>query len=176
MLEREEEDRKIRDATADKKGGGRGKCYTCGSKEHFAHKHWGLCRSLEHRTRDCEQQGVEKGAILAKINVPANSEVGSAVATIGVARGDGKNKLDSDSDASFHMFHTQGGTTAYKKAPAGTTVEAADGTILLVDGSGTVEVDLDQPGTMTKPVKMVSVAFVPGLSRNLLSTRKAVEQ
>ena len=36
--------------------------------------------------------------------------------------------------------------------------------------------DLDQPGTTTKPVKMVSDAYVPGLSRNLLSTRKAVEQ
>ena len=45
-----------------------------------------------------------------------------------------------------------------------------------VDGSGTDEVDLDQPGTTTKPIKMVSVAYVPGLSRNLLSTRKAVEQ
>ena len=36
--------------------------------------------------------------------------------------------------------------------------------------------DLDQPGTTAKPVKMVAVAYVPGLSRNLLSTRKAVEQ
>ena len=34
----------------------------------------------------------------------------------------------------------------------------------------------DQPGTTTKPVKMVSVAYVPGVSRNLLSTREAVEQ
>ena len=66
--------------------------------------------------------------------------------------------------------------TAYKKAPAGTTVEAADQTILSVDGFGTVEVNLDQPGTMTKPMRMVSVGYVPGLSRNLLSTRKEVEQ
>ena len=66
--------------------------------------------------------------------------------------------------------------TAYNKAPAGTTVEVADGTILQVYGFGTVEVDLDQPGTTTKPVKVVSVAYVPGLSRNRLSTRKAVEQ
>ena len=44
------------------------------------------------------------------------------------------------------------------------------------DGFGTVEVDLDQPGTMTKPVKMAAVAYVPGLSRNLMSTRKGVEQ
>ena len=35
-----------------------------GSEEHFAHKHCGLCRSLEHRTRDCEERGAEKGAIL----------------------------------------------------------------------------------------------------------------
>ena len=33
-----------------------------------------------------------------------------------------------------------------------TTVEVADGTILPVDGFETVEVDLDQPGTTTKPV------------------------
>ena len=62
------------------------------------------------------------------------------------------------------------------QAPARTTVEVANGTILPVNGFGTIEVDLDQPGTTTKPVKMVSVAYVPGLSRNLLSTRKAVEQ
>ena len=66
--------------------------------------------------------------------------------------------------------------TVYKKAPAETTVEVADGTILPVDGFGTVEVDLDQPGTTTKTVKVVFVAYVPGLSRNLLSTCKAVEQ
>ena len=74
------------------------------------------------------------------------------------------------------MSHSQAGRTAYKKAPTGTTVEVAGGTILPVDGFGTVEVNLDQPGTTTKPVKIVSAAHVPGLSRNLLSTRKAVEQ
>ena len=74
------------------------------------------------------------------------------------------------------MSHTQARVTAYKKAPPGTTVEVTDGTILPVDGFGTIEVDLDQPGTTTKPVKMVAVAYVPGLSWNLLSTRKAVEQ
>ena len=67
---------KSRDAAADKKGGGRGKCYVCGSKEHFAHKHCGLCRSLEHRTHDYEERRAEKGAMLAKMNVSANSEVG----------------------------------------------------------------------------------------------------
>ena len=43
------------------------KCYVCGSEEHFAHKHCGLCRSLELRIRDCERRGAEKGAMLAKI-------------------------------------------------------------------------------------------------------------
>ena len=43
------------DAAADKRGGGRGKCYTCRSEEHFSHKHCGLCRSLEQRTRGCEK-------------------------------------------------------------------------------------------------------------------------
>ena len=66
--------------------------------------------------------------------------------------------------------------TAYKKVSAGTTVEVADGTILPVDRFGTLEVDLDQPGTTTKPAKMVSVEYMPGLLKNLLSTRKAVEQ
>ena len=98
------------------------------------------------------------------------------VATTGEARGDGKEKWDSDSGASFHMFHAQAGMTAYKKAPARTTVEVADGTILPVDRFGTVEVDLDQQGTTTKSVKMTSVAYVPRLSWNLLSTRKAIEQ
>ena len=36
--------------------------------------------------------------------------------------------------------------------------------------------DLDQPGHTTKMVKMNDVSYVPGLSRNLLSTIKAVEQ
>ena len=78
------------DAAADKKGGGMGKCYVCGSKEHIAHKHCGLCRRLEHRTRDCEERGAKKSAMLTKISVPANSEVGLVAATIRAARGDGK--------------------------------------------------------------------------------------
>ena len=49
--------------------------------------------------------------------------------------------------------------TAYKRASVRTTFEV--GTILPVNGSGTVEVDLDQPGTTTKPVNMVSVEYLP---------------
>ena len=45
-----------------------------------------------------------------------------------------------------------------------------------MDGFRTVEVDLNQLGTTTKPVKMVSVAYVLGLLQNLLSARKAAEQ
>ena len=94
------------DAATDKKSGGRAKCYVCGSEEHFAHKHCGLCRSLEHQTRDCEERGTEKGAILAKKDVAAIADVGLVVATIGMARGDGKEKWDSNSGASFRMSHT----------------------------------------------------------------------
>ena len=56
--------------------------------------------------------------MLAKTNVPANTEVGLVVATTGEAFGNGKNKYDSDSGTSFHMSHTQSGISAYKKAPA----------------------------------------------------------
>ena len=73
------------------------------------------------------------------------------------------------------MFHTQAEIAAYKNVPAGTSVKVADRIILPVGGFGTVEVDLDQPGTTTKPVKRVSVGYVPSLSRILLSTCKAVE-
>ena len=45
-----------------------------------------------------------------------------------------------------------------------------------MDGFGKIEVDLDQPGHTTKMVKTDDVAYVLGLSRNLLSTTKAVEQ
>ena len=79
--------------------------------------------------------------------------------------------------ASVNISHTQAGMVAYKKTPAGTTVEVVDGTIFPVDGFGTVEVDLDQPGATTKPpVEIVAIACVPGLSWNLLSTRKSVGQ
>ena len=98
--------------------------------------------------------------MLVKINVPVNHEVGMVGVTIRAARGDGKKEWDSDSGASFHISHKKAEMTAYKRAPAGTTVELADWTILPVDGFGTVEVDLDQPGTTTKPVKTVSAAYV----------------
>ena len=52
------------------------------------HKHCGLCRSLEHRTHGCEERGTEKGAMLAKINVPANTEVVLVAVTTGAVRGD----------------------------------------------------------------------------------------
>ena len=105
--------------------------------------------------------------------MPANSELGLVAAAIGEARGDGKEKWKVDSSAPFHRPHTRTGIIAYKKAPEGTTVKVADGTNLPVDGFGTVEVDLNQPGITTKPVKMVSVAYVPYILRNLFSTLKA---
>ena len=61
-------------ATDDRKeGGGNGRCYICGSEEHLAHRHCGLCKSLEHRTRDCEERGAEKGAMLAKTDCAGGS-------------------------------------------------------------------------------------------------------
>ena len=58
-----------------KEGSGSGKWYICGSQEHLAHRHCGLCKSLEHRTRDCKERRAEKGAMLAKLTVPAVPEV-----------------------------------------------------------------------------------------------------
>ena len=163
-------------ADDNKKGGGSGRCYICGGEEHLAHRHCGLCKSLEHRTRDCEERGAEKSAMLAKLTVPAAPEVRAVAAMMGAARSDRKEEWESDSGATFHMSHTRAGLSAYKKASPGTDVEIADGNILPVDGFGRPEVDLDQPGNTTKMVKMDDVAYVPGLSRDLLSTVKAVEQ
>ena len=114
---------------------------------------------MEHRTRDCEEREAEKGAMMTKINVPANDEMTVVAATTGVARGDGKEERDSDSGASFHMFHTQTRLTACKKEPAGTTFDIFDGTIFPVDRFGTIEVDLDQPGTTIKTVKIIVCAI-----------------
>ena len=87
----------------------------CGSEEHFSHEHCGLCRSPGHRTRDCEERSAEKGAMSAKINVPANTKVGLVAATTGVAREDGKEKWDWDSGASFYTSHTQAGMTVLQE-------------------------------------------------------------
>ena len=164
-------------ATDDRKeGGGNGRCYIFGSEEYLAHRHCGLCKSLGHRTQDCKERGAEKGAMLAKLAVPVVPEVRAVAAMVGAARSDRKEEWESDSGATFHISHTRAGMSAYKKASPGTNVEIADGNILPVDGFGRIEVDLDQPGHTTKMVKMDEVAYLPGLSRNLLSTVKAVEQ
>ena len=135
-----------------------------------------MCKSLEHRTQDCEERGAEQGAMLAKLTVPVVPEVRAVAAMVGAARSDRKQEWESDSGATFHMSHTRAGTSAYKKASPGTNVEIADSNILPVDGFGGIEVDLDQPGHTTKMMKMDDVVYVPRLSRNLLSTVKAVEQ
>ena len=108
----------------------------------------------------------------AKLTVPAVTEVRVVAAMVGEARGDRKEEWESDSGAIFHMSHTLAGMSAYKKASPGTTVEIADGNIVPVDGFGRIEGDLGQSGHPTKMVKMDDVAYVPGLSRNLLSTIK----
>ena len=114
--------------------------------------------------------------MLAKPTVPVVPKVRAVAAMVGAARSDRKEERDLDSGATFHTSHTRAGMSAYKKASLGTNVEIADGNILPVDGFGRIGVDLDQPGYTTKMVKMDDVAYVPGLSRNLLSTVKAVEQ
>ena len=86
-----------------KKGGGSGRCYICGNEEHLAHRHCGLCKSLEHRTRDCKERGPEKDAMLAKLTVPAVPEGRAVVAMVGAARGDRKEEWELDSGATFHM-------------------------------------------------------------------------
>ena len=60
------------------------------SEEHLAHRHCGLCKSFEHRTRDCKERGAAKGAILAKLTVPAVPEVRAVAAMVGAAHGDRK--------------------------------------------------------------------------------------
>ena len=159
-----------------KEGGGSGRCYICGSEEHLAHRHCGLYKSFEHQTRECEEHGAEKGATLAKLTLPAVPKVRAVAAMVGTARGDRKEEWESDSGATIHTSHTRAGMSANKKASPGTNVEIADGNVLPVDVFGRSEVDLDQPGHITKTVKIDDVAYVPGLSRNLLSTVKAMEQ
>ena len=91
-------------ATDQKRGGGRGKYYVCGSEEDFAHKECDLCKSLEHRTLDCEQRGAKKGVMLAKLNVPANSELGPMAVMVGAAHRGIKKEWESDSGAGFHIY------------------------------------------------------------------------
>ena len=74
------------------------------------------------------------------------------------------------------MSHTRAETAAYKKASPGTTIGVTDGTVLPVEGFGAIKMDLDQLSTTTKPVKRVAVTYVPGLSRDLLSPCKAMDQ
>ena len=76
--------------------------------------------------------------------MPASSETGLMAAVVGEGHGEGNEEWGSDSGATSHMPHTLLGMITYKKASPGTTVEVAKGTILPVDGFGTVEVDLDQ--------------------------------
>ena len=85
------------------------------------------------------------------MNVPANSEVGLVAAMVEAAHGDSKDEQDSDSGATFHRSHARTGMIAYKTASPGTSVEVANGTILSVDGFGTIKVGMDQPGSTTKP-------------------------
>ena len=73
------------------------------------------------------------------------------------------------------MSHTRAGIRAYEKASPVTMVEVADETIPSVDEFGTIELDLDQPGSITKPVKITTVAYGPGPLRNLLSILKALK-
>ena len=129
------------DAAADRKGGGKGKCYVYGSEDHLAHKNYGLCKSLEHRTRECEEREAEKGTMLAKLNVPAISEVGPMAEMMGAARVGSEEECESDSGPAFHMPHTRAGMTAYKKASPRTTAQVADGNILPVYGFWRLEVN-----------------------------------
>ena len=114
--------------------------------------------------------------MLAKLNVPTNSELGPMAAMIGKAHSGIKEKWESGFDATFHMSHTRAGMSIYKKALPGTTVEVVDGNTLPVEGYEAIDVDLDQPGSTTNSMRMVAVVYVPKRSRNLLSTLKAVEQ
>ena len=63
--------------------------------------------------------------------------------------------------------------TEYKRASPETTVEVADGNILPVNGLGTLEVNLDLIRPSWRGLSVV--AYVLGLSRNVLPTLKTVE-
>lgn len=74
------------------------------------------------------------------------------------------------------MSYTRNGMLNYKTASPGMNVEVIDGIILQADRFGKSEVDLDQPGSTTRRIRMDDVAYVPELSRNLPSTLKAEEK
>ena len=90
-----------------------GRCYICGDEEHLAYRHCGLCKSLEHRTRDCEERGAEEGAMLAKLTVLVVPEVRAVAAMVEAARSDRKEEWEADSGATFHMSHTRAGMPSY---------------------------------------------------------------
>ena len=119
-----------------KEGGGSGTYYICGSEEHFAHKHCGLCKSLEHRTRDCEERGAEKGAMLAKLTVPAFPEVREVAAMVGAARGDRKEEWESDSGATFLMSYTRAECLLIRRRHQGQTLRLPTVTFYRWTGSG----------------------------------------
>ena len=108
--------------------------------------------------------------------MPVNYKGGLIAAMIEAAREGSEEKWNSDFGGTFHMSHTRAGMTAYKKASPGITIKVAEGSIPPIDGFGTTDVNLDEPGDTTKPITVVAIAYVPGLSRNLLSILKAVEQ
>ena len=82
-----------------KKDDGSGRCYICGSKKPLVHRHCGLCKSLVCRTRDFKERGAKKGAMLAKLTVPAVPEVIAVAAMVGAARGNSKEEQESGSGA-----------------------------------------------------------------------------
>ena len=106
---------KYGDVTADKEGGGKSKWYVYESPEHLVHKHYGLCKSREPQTHERRERGTEKDAMLTKLDVMANSEVGPMAAMMGAARGGSKEECKSCSGAAFHMPHARARMAAYKK-------------------------------------------------------------
>ena len=60
---------------------------------------------------NCGRKGhrAKKGAMPARLNVPAKPEVGSTATMTGEARGDRNEEWKLDSGAAFHMSHTRSG-------------------------------------------------------------------
>lgn len=80
-------------------------------------------------------------------------------ALAGEARGDRREVWDSDSGVIFYMSHTH--------ASSGTAVEIVDASNLPLDEFGRIEVN-----GQTTTMNMDAVAYVQGLSHNVLSTFK----